>query len=277
MIGRGFRQEKKGASAGQPVGSGLLAGRTALVTGGGRNIGRGIALEMASEGAVVLIADRDAGRAGKVESELETLTEGAQSFVFDLAHEEECLKLCSEITNRTTPIDILVNNVGATGPDASEEQKFDRARWQKIFDTNVFGSLSLCATFATRLKKEKSVGSILFLSSIHQWHIRRIPSYSASKAAIGMLVKEMALEYAASGIRVNGIAPGYVESTDNGNAISHKHTPLHGTSIPPEYIGRAAVYLSSDHYSKYTTGSMLAIDSGLSLYNHLGEPNGRRR
>ncbi len=275
MIGRGFRKERD--SSGSRAGSGLLAGQTALVTGGGRNIGRAIALEMAREGAVVLIADIDAGRAEQVESELAAITPGAQAFVLDLAQEEECQKLSRTIANRRAPIDILVNNVGSTEPDESGEQRFDRARWQKMFDTNVFGSLSLCAAFAKRLRKAKSTGSLLFLSSIHQWRVRRIPSYSASKAAIGMLVKEMAVEYAGDGIRVNGIAPGYVENSQKGKPVPHRHTPLHGTSIPPEYIGRAAVYLASDHYSKYTTGSMLTIDSGLSLYNHLDDTNGRRR
>ncbi|NNE07339.1 MAG: SDR family oxidoreductase [Gemmatimonadetes bacterium] len=274
MIGR-FRRNKH--DAGANGGSGLLAGRTALVTGGGRNIGRSIALEMAREGAVVLIADIDADRTRQVVSELDAIRQGAQSFVFDLSREEECEKLCTEIANRKSPVDILVNNIGSSGRDLADDEQFDRARWQKMFDTNVFGSLSLSAAFAKRLQKEKSPASILFLSSIHQWLVRRIPSYSASKAAVGMLVKEMAVEYAAAGIRVNGIAPGYVESTPKGEPVPHRHTPLHGTSIPPEYIGRAAVYLASDRYSRYTTGSMLAIDAGLSLYNHLGDSKGRRR
>jgi NAD(P)-dependent dehydrogenase (short-subunit alcohol dehydrogenase family) len=112
-------------------------------------------------------------------------------------------------------------------------------------------------------------GSIIFITSIHQWTIRRFLSYSSSKATLGMIVKELALELAPYSIRVNGIAPGHVEEDKNGNTITHKYTPLYKSSINPCYIGRAAVYLSSDFFSRFTTGTVLKVDAGLSLYNHL--------
>jgi NAD(P)-dependent dehydrogenase (short-subunit alcohol dehydrogenase family) len=93
--------------------------------------------------------------------------------------------------------------------------------------------------------------------------------YSASKAALGMIIKELAIELAPHNIRVNGIAPGNIKEDEKGNTIPHRYTPLYGSSINPCYIGRAAVYLSSDYYSRYTTGTVIKIDGGLSLYNHL--------
>jgi NAD(P)-dependent dehydrogenase (short-subunit alcohol dehydrogenase family) len=84
-----------------------------------------------------------------------------------------------------------------------------------------------------------------------------------------MIIKELALDLAPYHIRVNGIAPGYIDEDKNGNPITHKYTPLYKSSINPRYIGRAAVYLSSDFFSRFTTGTVLKIDAGLSLYNHL--------
>jgi NAD(P)-dependent dehydrogenase (short-subunit alcohol dehydrogenase family) len=112
-------------------------------------------------------------------------------------------------------------------------------------------------------------GSIIFITSIHQWTIRKLMSYSASKAALGMMIKELALELAPDQIRVNGIAPGWVMLDSQGNPLNSKHTPLYQCSIDPCYIGRAAVYLASDYFSYSTTGTVLKIDAGLSLYNHI--------
>jgi NAD(P)-dependent dehydrogenase (short-subunit alcohol dehydrogenase family) len=112
-------------------------------------------------------------------------------------------------------------------------------------------------------------GSIIFITSIHQWTVRRDAVYSSSKAALGMLIKELALSLAPHKIRVNGIAPGYVEEDEQGRPLSHRHIPLHGRSISPSYIGKAAVYLSSEYFSKFTTGTVLKIDAGLSLHSYM--------
>jgi NAD(P)-dependent dehydrogenase (short-subunit alcohol dehydrogenase family) len=137
-----------------------------------------------------------------------------------------------------------------------------------VFRTNVLGPLALTSRITDAMRRRKAAGSILFITSIHQWVVKRDPPYSASKAALGMLVKELAVELASSGIRVNGIAPGYIEVDDKERPIRHRYTPLYGTSIDPAYIGRTAVYLASDYFSKYTTGTVVKIDAGLSLYNH---------
>jgi NAD(P)-dependent dehydrogenase (short-subunit alcohol dehydrogenase family) len=112
-------------------------------------------------------------------------------------------------------------------------------------------------------------GSITFISSIHQWVVMRDAAYSSSKAALGMLIKELAISLAPHKIRVNGIAPGYVAENEQGESISDRYAPLYKSSIGPCYIGRAAVYLASEYFSKFTTGTVLKIDAGLSLYNHM--------
>lgn len=83
-----------------------------------------------------------------------------------------------------------------------------------------------------------------------------------------MIIKELAVEFSPYGIRVNGIAPGWVAADDRGNPLHHEYTLLHKCSIAPCYIGRAAVYLASDYFSQFTTGSIIKIDGGLSLYNY---------
>ena len=89
--------------------------------------------------------------------------------------------------------------------------------------------------------KAKGGGAIVFITSVHQWVVRRIPSYSASKAALGMIIKELAVELAPYHIRVNGIAPGWVEEDDEGRTLVSHFSLLNRTSINPAYIGRAAV------------------------------------
>ena len=111
-------------------------------------------------------------------------------------------------------------------------------------------------------------GCILFVTSIHQSVPIKWICYSSSKAALGMIIKELSLDVASHGIRVNGIAPGWVLENEQGMPFDFKYAPLHKTSINPCYIGRAAVYLASDYFSKFTTGSVLTIDAGLSLFHY---------
>ena len=112
-------------------------------------------------------------------------------------------------------------------------------------------------------------GSIVFLTSIHQESVfTRTRAYGPTKAAIGMLIKQLAIELAPHRIRVNGIAPGDVREDEAGNVVPYGYTPLEGTSIPFPFIARGVVYLASDYYSRYTTGAVLTIDAGLSLFNY---------
>jgi NAD(P)-dependent dehydrogenase (short-subunit alcohol dehydrogenase family) len=141
--------------------------------------------------------------------------------------------------------------------------------WQKIFNINIFGSMELTKLISQMMIAHNIHGSIIFITSIHQDTIRRLLAYSSSKAALAMIVKELAIELAPEKIRVNGIAPGAILEDEQGNPLSHSYTPLHKTTINPRYIGRAAVYLASDYFSLFTTGTVLKIDAGLSLYNYL--------
>jgi NAD(P)-dependent dehydrogenase (short-subunit alcohol dehydrogenase family) len=245
----------------------LLFGKNALITGAGRNIGRSIALEMARQGANVFFTDIDQERCLKLEQELKEDRVKSKGFVSDISKTEDSDALHSFLVQEKIGIDVLVNNVGIQFyPD--DIQNLDLSEWQRTFSTNVFGPMYLTKHIAGMMKSSGTQGSILFVTSMHQSVPIKSICYGASKAALGMVVKEMSLELASRGIRVNGIAPGWVLENEQGLPFDFRYAPLHKTSINPCYIGRAAVYLASDYFSKFTTGTVLTIDAGLSLFHY---------
>lgn len=246
----------------------LLAGKNVLITGAGRNIGRSIAHEMAKQGANIFFTDIDNERCKNVEKELKQKETNVRGFHIDCSNINELDKLITTMKNENLYIDVLVNNVG-TQSEIKPFRDIQLEEWHKIFDTNVLGPSYLTKNIAQTMIESKICGSIIFITSIHQWTVCGNSSYSTSKAALGMLVKELAMEYAQYKIRVNGIAPGWTAEDDCGNPLYHESTPLYKSSINPCYIGRAAVYLASSYFSKFTTGSIIKIDAGLSLHNHL--------
>jgi NAD(P)-dependent dehydrogenase (short-subunit alcohol dehydrogenase family) len=245
----------------------LLFGKNALITGAGRNIGRSIALEMARQGANIFFTDIDQERCTALEHELKKYGIHVTGFVSDISKNEDSDALHNFLEQEKIVIDILVNNVGIQlYPD--DISRLDLTQWHKTFNTNVFGPMYLTKHIAGMMTSAGTQGCILFVTSIHQSVPIKSICYSASKAALGMVVKEMSLELASRGIRVNGIAPGWVLENEEGMPFDFEYAPLHKTSINPCYIGRAAVYLASNYFSKFTTGSVITIDAGLSLYHY---------
>jgi len=249
----------------------LLDGRTVLVTGGAGTIGRGVAVESAKQGANIVIVDTDDEARIRLEQDLAGYPGWVRGFNADLSRNAAAGELCETLEKENILIDVLVNNVGIQHETRSILD-FHKDEWQETFATNVIGPMHLTHRIARSMVDSNRRGSILFISSIHQWVISRWASYSASKGALGMIIKELAVDLAPYGIRVNGIAPGWVAEDTSGKPRRQRVAPLHQTSIRPCYIGRAAVYLAADHYSFHTTGSVLKIDAGLSLYNHLLQP-----
>jgi NAD(P)-dependent dehydrogenase (short-subunit alcohol dehydrogenase family) len=248
------------APLGRASGEKLLAGKTALITGAGRNIGRSIALEMAAQGATVLFTDFDEGRCRAVEAELRAIHPGARGFASDVSRTADNEALLAHLRGRASTLDVLVNNVGA----------FGNGDFEMTYRTNILGPLHLTMGCVDMMIARGVAGSIIFVTSIHQDAVCHTAAYSSSKAALAMVIKELALELAPRRIRVNGIAPGFVKDDGQGRAESHAETPLMQSSVPPRFIGRAAVYLAADYFSQHTTGSVLTIDGGLSLVNYLG-------
>jgi NAD(P)-dependent dehydrogenase (short-subunit alcohol dehydrogenase family) len=239
----------------------LLLGRNALITGAGRNIGRSIALEMAGQGANVYFTDLDAAAIADLERELRADGGRGRGYVSDVSNPDDVDALCAALTADGVLIDVLVNNAGIHR-DAGLQQ-LDMAELRATFETNVFGPLHLTRQIVNAMIAAAHPGSVLFISSVHERTTAGGVAYSASKAALAMVVRELALELAPHRIRVNGIAPGGVGTNQHGELPPFPGSALHGSRIHPSYIGRAAVYLASDYFSEFTTGSTLTVDAGL--------------
>jgi NAD(P)-dependent dehydrogenase (short-subunit alcohol dehydrogenase family) len=246
----------------------LLEGKNVLITGAGRNIGRSLAIEMAKQGANIFFTEINQKLCTELEQEVNEFGVRSRGFLSDISKVENTDSIFSELVKNGVSVDILVNNVGIKFRGENIKYHFDLEEWQRTFNTNVFGPMYLTTLVSNTMMNRDIHGSIIFITSLHQWTFYGIQSYSSSKAALGMIIKELALELAPYKIRVNGIAPGWIGVDEQGNPYHHKNTPLHNSSIDPCYIGRAAVYLASDYFSHFTTGTVLKIDAGLSLHNH---------
>lgn len=246
----------------------LLRGATALVTGAGANIGRAVALEMARHGAHVVAVDSDAERLAAVSEELVAMAALAGSYHADVSDPLAVDEFVAAMRDAGVSVDTLVNNVGI-GDNVHRLADLDVEHWQKLFGTNVFGPLHLTKRLVATMIEEGREGSVLFVTSIHQQVPSRNPAYSTTKAALGMIVAELATELSRSGIRVNALAPGWTTEQSGPPAPRRNEFVLLGASpIPPRYIGRAAVYLSAEFFSRYTTGTVLTVDAGISLYSY---------
>jgi len=236
----------------------LLEGRNALITGAAGLIGAGMARELLAHGANVFCTDVDPKRCAVLEADLAAVPGRSRVFAADVASPADTDRLIETLRRDGFAIDLLVNNVGIVVDDFAAS-----------FDTNVTGPAYLTEKVTREMIDRKVAGSIVFLSSIHQSSVfTRTKAYGASKAAVGMLIKQLAVSLAPHGIRVNGIAPGDVRVDERGGVVPYAFAPLEGTSISPQYIARAVIYLASDYFSRYTTGAVITIDAGLSLFNY---------
>jgi NAD(P)-dependent dehydrogenase (short-subunit alcohol dehydrogenase family) len=245
----------------------LLRETTVLVTGPGPNIGRGLALEMGRHGARVVLVDVDVTNLRDAERELAEMGADFAGYLVDITDPAQIDAFCDQLAADSIRVDALINNIGI-GDNAHRIADLDLAKWRALYDTNVFGPLHLTRRLITEMVEEGRTGSVLFITSMHQDVLSRNPSYSSSKAALGMIVKELAVELSDAGIRVNGLAPGWTHDPDTAKPGHSDYVLLSGGPIPPRYIGRAAVYLTADFFSAYTTGTVLSVDAGLGLVTY---------
>ncbi|MEM8857429.1 MAG: SDR family oxidoreductase [Chloroflexota bacterium] len=244
----------------------LLSGKTVLVTAAGQNIGRSIAIEMAKQGATIYFTEIDTQRCDEVEKELQKLSPHSKGFYLDILKTDERHQLLQYFDDQDLNIDVLVNNLGRNGATVKVED-LEIEEWEETFKINLFGPVALTKEIVSRMIERKINGNVIFLTSINQQLASRWPSYSSAKATLASIVKEFAIDLAPTGIRVNGIAPGHTDLDESGLNIPSPETPLYQTTIDPDYIGRAAVYLSTEYFSRHTTGSILIVDGGRVLVN----------
>lgn len=235
------------------------------MTGAAHGIGLATAQLLAGCGARVLAIDRD-------EEQLRATCAGydAEPVVGDLATATPAL--AQRVLAIGGPVELLVNNVGMTtrhGFLALERGDFDT-----VMATNLAGPWFFTRTLVQHLVAARLRGSIVFVTSVHSARVRTYPHYSATKAALAMLVKEMALELGPLGIRVNAVAPGWIRTEPHvepaAAAALTARIPAGRAGNGADVASMIAVLLSD--LADYVTGAELAVDGGLSLHTWLTEP-----
>lgn len=245
---------------------GKLEGKKALVTGASRGIGRGIALELAREGAdVVINYRRDAAAARDAVKAVEAMGRRAIALQADVARWEEVQAMATQACEQFGPLDIVVANSGVASRVAPLWD-FDLDNWHKVININLNGVFYTCRATVGGMVERRS-GSVILISSIGADACAPMGApYYAAKAGVNALTKCLAKECAPAGVRVNCIAPGLI-STDMGDRMIEFYGDALLSSIPlgragqPEDIGKAAAYLASDDAS-FITGKILRVDGG---------------
>jgi glucose 1-dehydrogenase len=242
-----------------------LSGKRALVTGAGMGIGQGIAMELARQGADVAIhyahSEKDANETA---SEIERLGVGHALVQGDLSRVVECERVVDEAANSLGGLDVLVNNAGVTR--ALDFLDTDETTYDEMFDLNMKGYF-FCARRAVPLMLEAGGGSIINITSIHGYAgFPRHAAYAATKGAINAFTRELAVELADRGVRVNAIGPGLIEvpryfdtpdySTEFGNTLVPS-----GRIGYPKDVAPTAAFLASDA-SDFVTGQVIYVDGG---------------
>lgn len=243
-----------------------LTGKTAIVTGGSRGIGRAIALCLAEEGANVAVIY--AGNTAAAEETQKAIAEkGGQAIAFqcDVANEDAVTAMMKQVKEQFGSIDILVNNAGITRDGLLMRMK--TSDWQAVLDTNLTGTF-FCTKAVTKIMMKQRSGAIVNLTSVVGLTGNAgQANYAAAKSGIIGFTKSVAKELASRGIRVNAVAPGCID-TDMTAVLSDavkdemlKTIPL-GRVAQPEEVAKAVLFLVSDCAS-YITGQVLNVDGGM--------------
>jgi 3-oxoacyl-[acyl-carrier protein] reductase len=243
-----------------------LKGKTAVVTGGARGIGRAIAMTLAAEGANIVINYTSSSKAAEeVVEEAKKLGVSALAVKADVSKNDEIENLVKEVLNNFDSIDILVNNAGITRDNLlirmSEED------FQEVIDINLKGAF-ICTKHISKVMMKQRYGKIINIASVVGVMGNAGQSnYAASKAGLIGFTKSVAKELAKRNINCNAVAPGYIE-TDMTASLPEKVREEFMINIPmarggsPQDVANVVLFLSSK-YSDYITGQVINIDGGM--------------
>jgi NAD(P)-dependent dehydrogenase (short-subunit alcohol dehydrogenase family) len=230
---------------------GLLEGDTALVTGAGNGIGRGIAEALEREGAKVFRAD---------------LAEA------DLSRAEGAAKLADDAIRRLGRVSIYVHCASPRRHESQTLKDVKFEQWREMLSVNLDAAFVLSQAISKHMVSGHIKGRILIVTSLHAESPRNLPHYSAAKAAQTMLVKELARALGPHGIRVNAIAPGAILGGGfNAPAGMVEKIPLRRFGTPADVAGMALAVLS-ERFGAYVTGATLVVDGGIALHNWIEPP-----
>ena len=244
-----------------------LSGRTALVTGSSRGLGRAMAEGLAAAGARVLINGTDPARVGAAVAELSAAGHGAEAAAFDVTDEVAVVRAFAAFDARGLSIDILVNNAGIQLRKPMLE--LSTAEWHKVLDTNLTSAFVVGREAARRMVA-RGRGKVINIGSLTSQLARAtVAPYTVAKGGIKMLTQAMAAEWAVHGVQANAIGPGYMLTDMNQALIDNPvfdawvkgRTPSKRWGRPEELVG-AAVFLASAA-SDYVNGQILYIDGGM--------------
>lgn len=247
-----------------------LTGRHVLVTGAGRGIGRATAQLLVAAGATVAINDLDQDLASAVADDVGAVI----GIGADVSDEEDAARLVETATQAMGGLDGLVNNAGIL-EEGRRIQRQTLIDWQRVVDVNLKSVFLLSKGAADLMTREGAIVNIVSVAGL-----RAIPgahAYSVSKAGVAMMTQTMACEFVKYGLRVNAIAPGFVETAmvtdfaDQGKfdtSMFERRTPM-GRLAKPEEIASVAAFLLSD-LASYVTGAVLPVDGGWTAFGGIG-------
>lgn len=252
----------------------MLQGRTAVVTGSTKGIGRAIALAYARAGMRVVVNSRSEAECRATAADLRLAGGDAVPLAADLSDAEGARAFARRAAEVLGAIDVLVNNAGQTMVAPSE--LLAEADWRRTLELNLTACFVLSQEVGRGMLEQKR-GSIINVSSITgRLAFPRRLAYCVSKAGVDMLTKVLAIEWAPHGVRVNAIAPGYVETEMVRDLAAREilakerleaRTPLGRLGTPAE-VAETALFLASDA-SSYVTGTVIPVDGGWSAYGYL--------
>ncbi|MBX3746707.1 MAG: 3-oxoacyl-[acyl-carrier-protein] reductase [Verrucomicrobiae bacterium] len=243
----------------------LLAGKSAVVTGAGRGIGRAIALRFAAEGANVACVSRTRENAERVAEEVRSAGRQAWAFAVDVADAEAVRQAGEAILAEIKAVDVLVNNAGITRDGLV--MRLAESDWDEVLDTNLKGAFHVTRAFSRAFLKQRSGRIINVASIIGLIGNAGQANYAASKAGLIGFTKSVAREFASRGVTCNAIAPGFI-TTDMTAALGDDLRAQLLARIPmnclgePEDIAQAALYLAGPG-GRYVTGQVLVVDGGM--------------